>query len=560
MARVAYFGEYSKGIIGKDGRGYAILFETPFHIIFGNTIVEKSGLVPKPYKKFYETFQPFGCPMYAFGEYADTAYNSYVYLFTYNNEANYIVPLSSVSLAGNRAKAFYFDVDTNLSFVLFRPFNSGNNSNYPQLFILNEGFGSGFDIMASSHFSSSPASADLYLIPNGSNVYIPSVIHYPAGDRVDCEFNILKFDTTGNQVNSVQIYKNPYGTTDTIFSTYLGRSDDYLFFLFSYGSNLALVKYDISDDSFKTYNLSGISRIGRVVFQGALLDYEQLSSTYSFVIWGRDSNGYFNIYRLDYNDNTDSINLTVIDSKLIDGSSNFEISDKATLELRLDAVEKRDSVYVFAFSCNKYTSDNEYAAPFVDASGERTALLAVYKYSKTTKNITKIDLVRFRIPVFLAAFNKEYTYGKFSSSKGTVDVVFDYQNDRLSVLGYSDDRYYVLVRDEFDRFWGIDGDGYLELFGKKIPYRVERYIEVESDVWNNSEVNGNVVINVYDELGNRVQADVVLTIPNPSAVIFSDGSTQKIVTTNTDSDTKVPIKILAPTGVIVGVSVKCISG
>ena len=73
-------------------------------------------------------------------------------------------------------------------------------------------------------------------------------------------------------------------------------------------------------------------------------------------------------------------------------------------------------------------------------------------------------------------------------------------------------------------------------------------------VYSGVDISNNLLVNAYDHLGNRIQADIIVIIEGSNMQFTNGGGTQASSTTSTNGDTVIPVTITGPGYVNVTVS------
>ena len=135
------------------------------------------------------------------------------------------------------------------------------------------------------------------------------------------------------------------------------------------------------------------------------------------------------------------------------------------------------------------------------------------------------------------------------SPGGTMLITLGWQNSFASTArcrGYTIDR--------LGRLWITVRTGYLarievHLISESVPTIVS--VKLANPVsgtetkyiWAGTEIGTNLLVDTLDADGNRVASDVTLTIQG-TGMIFTDGSTVRVIATSASATTQVPIKII----------------
>ena len=268
------------------------------------------------------------------------------------------------------------------------------------------------------------------------------------------------------------------------------------------------------------------------VFVGAYADTSLEQITFKLIIKDKTTNSY-----------------SVVDSGIpvfaVGGnSSNLYNGGNRNSCFRFYPVNVDGQTYVLAWLENKITPNGVPTFKQTDPNGKKLARIWLLKYNSSLKTLELLDEKELPLP-YLSGFVVDWKgkYGKAFMLDKSLDVVVDYANGSIAVGTAASYGYYLLGVDEFNRFWGLRSTGEVELFGKKLPYRVKYSLEVSDSTPESYPVDATFKIDVFDYTGKRIAADVQLVVLTPDVAEFDDGSVRKVITTSTDSTTEVPIKI-----------------
>lgn len=98
--------------------------------------------------------------------------------------------------------------------------------------------------------------------------------------------------------------------------------------------------------------------------------------------------------------------------------------------------------------------------------------------------------------------------------------------------------------DELDRIWVVDYNNKVQLMTPYVPARVAVTYELSEYTYQGTDISSYVNVSAFDSFGNRIMANVTLTIEGSNCV-FSDSTTKKTITTvsKTGGDTDVQVGI-----------------
>lgn len=85
----------------------------------------------------------------------------------------------------------------------------------------------------------------------------------------------------------------------------------------------------------------------------------------------------------------------------------------------------------------------------------------------------------------------------------------------------------------------------LHLISQVLPYSTSVAFDQTNVVYSGSNISLNLIVNAYDDAGNRLAVDVLLVIEGNN-MEFGDGSTSSTVTTSANGDKNVPVTITGP--------------
>lgn len=85
----------------------------------------------------------------------------------------------------------------------------------------------------------------------------------------------------------------------------------------------------------------------------------------------------------------------------------------------------------------------------------------------------------------------------------------------------------------------------LHLISQVLPYSTSVAFDQTNVVYSGSNINLNLIVNAYDDAGNRLAVDVLLVIEGNN-MEFGDGSTSSTVTTSANANKNVPVTITGP--------------
>jgi hypothetical protein len=88
----------------------------------------------------------------------------------------------------------------------------------------------------------------------------------------------------------------------------------------------------------------------------------------------------------------------------------------------------------------------------------------------------------------------------------------------------------------------------LHLLSQVLPYTTSVAFQNTNITYTNVNINNNLLINAYDEQGNRIETSVLITMEGSNIEFDTSigGGTTTIVTTSANTDTVVPVVITGP--------------
>jgi hypothetical protein len=176
------------------------------------------------------------------------------------------------------------------------------------------------------------------------------------------------------------------------------------------------------------------------------------------------------------------------------------------------------------------------------------------------------------VPCLTSCLLKNYTNSTYTEllvlSPSTYETYF-YNSTTGWISSHSENvKFSEVVIDGFQRRWGIEtispsqytelaDHGYmylrqyeskLHLISQVLPYVTSIAFQNTNVTYTNVDITNNLKVNAYDSVGSRIAIDVLVNIEGANMVFDTSigGGTSTIVTTSTNSDTLVPVKITGP--------------
>jgi len=97
-------------------------------------------------------------------------------------------------------------------------------------------------------------------------------------------------------------------------------------------------------------------------------------------------------------------------------------------------------------------------------------------------------------------------------------------------------------------------DSKLHLISQTLPRSTSVEFQDTSIVYSGTPISNSLLVNAYDHLGNRIEADVIVIIEGSNMQFTNGGGTEASATTSTNGDTVIPVTITGPGYVNVTVS------
>jgi hypothetical protein len=126
------------------------------------------------------------------------------------------------------------------------------------------------------------------------------------------------------------------------------------------------------------------------------------------------------------------------------------------------------------------------------------------------------------------------------------EVVFDSYSRRWAIEHSPLTQYTALVT--HNSMYLHEYDVRLHLLSQVLPYTTSVAFQNTNITYTNVNINNNLLINAYDEQGNRIETSVLITMEGSNIEFDTSigGGTTTIVTTSANTDTVVPVVITGP--------------
>jgi hypothetical protein len=126
------------------------------------------------------------------------------------------------------------------------------------------------------------------------------------------------------------------------------------------------------------------------------------------------------------------------------------------------------------------------------------------------------------------------------------EVVFDSYSRRWGIEHSPLTQYEELVNHSY--MYLHEYDVKLHLLSQVLPYTTSIAFQNTNITYTNVNINNNLIINAYDEQGNRIETSVLITMEGSNIEFDASigGGTTTIVTTSANTDTVVPVVITGP--------------
>lgn len=190
---------------------------------------------------------------------------------------------------------------------------------------------------------------------------------------------------------------------------------------------------------------------------------------------------------------------------------------------------------IFLFKINGVENEND----FLDKNKLDNITL------EYVKSFTLNNYLRGMIP--LVQNNRNYWI--IYTDDDVYKMSFDEESKEWTFKSLGIPNTFILMKDTYSRIWILDKDYNLYLLTTNLPFKVKIYRENEGEpiVYEDEPIETNIYVSVYNFEGERIQAKIKLLIVSNNAVfIIDENNTSKEIeiTTKTDGDVKIPVRII----------------